>query len=263
LDQGVKAAYVTVLDQEPFLVHSGQLLATLEQDQSVNVEALIERRDGFNGEIKVSLEGFSAGREPATKSFDYQPITIKGNESRGNISVKAKLDSEVGARMMVLRADATVNGQPMTQYSAPFPVQTSEIPFMLTTTLKRVIVTALPSGSQSAANEAVFQVKANRRGGFTNEIALQLEGVPDGITATVDKVPAAAGEATIKLLASDKAAPTPKEIELKLTGTGTFNDKTYRFKPPAVALQVNAPEPVEVKTAEVTPEKETAATAAK
>jgi hypothetical protein len=263
MDQGVKAAYVTVLDQEPFLVHSGQLLATLEQDQSVNVEALIERRDGFNGEIKVSLEGFSAGREPATKSFDYQPITIKGNESRGNISVKAKLDSEVGARMMVLRADATVNGQPMTQYSAPFPVQTSEIPFMLTTTLKRVIVTALPSGSQSAANEAVFQVKANRRGGFTNEIALQLEGVPDGITATVDKVPAAAGEATIKLLASDKAAPTPKEIELKLTGTGTFKDKTYRFKPPAVALQVNAPEPVEVKTAEVKPEKETAATAAK
>jgi hypothetical protein len=263
MDRSVKAAYITVLDQAPFLIHNEQLLATLEQDQTANINALIERRDGFNGEVKVSLEGFSAGREPATRSFDYQPVTIKANESRGSISMKAKLDSEIGARMMVLRGDSTVNGQPVTQYSAPFPVQTSEIPFMLTTTLKRVVVTAVPPGSQSSANEAVFQVKADRRAGFKGEIALQLEGVPEGITATVDKIGESNGEATVKLLASDKAAPTPKEIELKLTGTGTFKDKTYRFKPPVIALQVNAPEPVEVKTAEVKPDKESAATATK
>jgi len=262
-DQAVKAAYITVLEQAPFLVHNGQLLANIEQDQTANIDALIERRDGFNGEIKVSLEGFSAGREPATKSFDFQPITIKENESRGSISVKTKLDSEIGARMVVLRGDSTQNGQPVTQYSAPFPVQTTEIPFMLTTTLKRVVVTAVPTGSQSSANEAVFQVKANRRAGYNGEITLQLEGVPEGISATVDKIAASAGEATVKLLASGKAAPTAKEIELKLTGVGTFNDKTYRFKPQPIALQINAPEPAEVKTAEVKPEKETAATAAK
>jgi hypothetical protein len=262
-DQPVKAAYITVLEQAPFLIHNAQLLATLEQDQTVNIDALIERRDGFNGEVKVSLEGFSAGREPATKSFDYQPITIKGNESRGSISAKAKLDSEIGARMMVLRGDTTANDQPVTQYSAPFPVQTTEIPFLLTTTLKRVVVTALPTAAQSSANEAVFLVKANRRSGFSNEIALQLEGVPQGITATVDKIGASTNEATIKLLASDKAEPTSKEIELKLTGIGTFKDKTYRFKPPVIGLQINAPEPAEVKTAEVKPEKETAANAAK
>jgi hypothetical protein len=262
-DQAVKAAYITILDQAPFLIHNAQLLANIEQDQTANIDALIERHDGFNGEIKVSLEGFCAGREPATKSFDYQPITIKGNESRGSLSVKTKLDSEIGARMMVLRGDSTVNGQPITQYSPPFPVQTTEIPFMLTTTLKRVVVTAVPTGSQSSANEAVFLVKANRRAGFDGEITLNLEGVPDGISASVDKIPASGGEATIKLLASDKVAPTAKEIELKLTGVGTFKDKTYRFKPQPIALQVNAPEPAEVKTAEVKPEKETAATAAK
>jgi hypothetical protein len=263
MDQPVKAAYITVLDQAPFLIHNGELLAALEQDQSVNIDALIERRDGFNGDVKVSLEGFSAGREPATRSFDYQPVTIKANESRGSISMKAKLDSEIGARMMVLRGDATVNGQPVTQYSAPFPVQTSEIPFMLTTTLKRLVVTAVPPGSQSSANEAVFQVKANRRAGFKGEITLQLEGVPDGISATVDKIGESNGEATVKLLASDKVAPTTKEIELKLTGVAVFKDKTYRFKPPAIALQINAPEPAEIKTAEVKSEKETAANAAK
>jgi hypothetical protein len=239
-DQRVKSAYVTVLDQAPFLIHSGNLLATIEQDQSVNLEALVERSEGFDGEVKVSMEGFSAGREPATKSFDYQPITIKGNESRGNISAKAKLDSEIGARMVVLRGDATVNGQPVTEYGAPFPVATTEIPFMLTTTMKRVVVTAVPPGAQSSANEAVFQVKANRRAGFNDEIALKLEGVPDGISATVDKIPGGAGEATVKLIASDKATPTTNEIHLNLTGVGVFKDKTYRFKPPAIGLQINA-----------------------
>jgi hypothetical protein len=261
-DRGVKAAYVTVLEEAPFLIHSGNLLATVEQDQSVNFETLIERRDGFNGEVKVSLEGFSAGREPATKSFEFQPITIKGNESRGAVSAKAKLDSEIGARMVVLRGDATVNGQAVTQYSAPFPVATSEIPFMLTTTLKRVVVTAVPAGSQSSANEAVFQVKANRRAGFNGEIELKLEGIPEGITATVEKIPASAGEATVKLLASEKVTPTTNEISLTFTGVGAFKEKTYRFKPPTVALQVNAPEPVEVKTAEVKTA-ETAASTAK
>jgi hypothetical protein len=261
-DRGVKAAYITVLEEAPFLIYSGNLLATVEQDQSMKLEALIERRDGFSGEIKVSLEGFSAGREPATKSFDFQPVTIKANESSGVISAKAKLDSEVGARMVVLRGDATINGQAVTQYSAPFPVATSEIPFMLTTTLKRVVVTAVPAGSQSAANEAVFQVKANRRAGFNGEIELKLEGIPEGISATVDKIPASGGEATVKLLASEKVVATTNEISLTLTGTGAFKDKTYRFKPPTIGLQVNAPEAVEVKTAEVKTA-ETAANTAK
>jgi hypothetical protein len=261
-DRGVKAAYITVLEQAPFLIYSGNLLATVEQDQSVNFEALIERREEFGGEIKVSLEGFSAGREPATKSFEFQPATIKANESRGVIAAKAKLDSEIGARMVVLRGDATVDGQPVTQYSAPFPVATSEIPFMLTTTLKKVVVTAVPAGSQSSANEAVFQVKVNRRAGFNGEIELKLEGVPEGITATVDRIPAAGGEAAVKLLATEKVAPTTNEISLTLTGVGAFKDKTYRFKPPTIALQVNAPEAVEVKTAEAKTA-ETAANSAK
>lgn len=250
-DRRVRAAYVTVIEEAPFLIHSASLLATVEQDQSMSIDALIERRNGFNGEVKVSLEGFSAGREPATKSFDFQPITIKGSDSRGTISAKAKTDSEIGARMMVLRGDATVNGQRVTQYSAPFPVATTEMPFLLTTQLKRIAVSALPPGSQSSANEAVLQVKANRRAGFNDEISLKLEGVPDGITATVDKIPTGGNETTIKLVASEKAAPTTKEIELNLTGVGVFRDKTYRFKPPAIALQVNAPEPTEIKTAEL------------
>jgi hypothetical protein len=245
-DRAVKQGFVTVLEPSPFLVHSGQLFATVEQDQTVNLEALVERQSGFAGEVKISLEGFSAGREPVTKSFDYQPITVKGNESRGNVAVKAKLDSEIGTRMMVFRGES---GDAV-QYSAPFPVATSQIPFVLTTTLKRVTLTAVAPGSQSSAGEAFFLVKADRRLGFEEEITLQIEGVPEGVAVTVEKMAKGAREATVKLVASEKAL-VGKDVPLTLTGVGTFKEKTYRFKPPTIALLVNAPEPTEVKTAEI------------
>jgi hypothetical protein len=79
---------------------------------------------------------------------------------------------------------------------------------------------------------------------------------------TADKIPAGAGEAPVKLVASDKAA-VGKEVDLTLTGVGTFRDKAYRFKPQAIKLIVNAPEPVEIKTAEVKSPAETSAGTAK
>jgi hypothetical protein len=247
-DRAVKQGFITVLESAPFLVHAGQLFATVEQDQTVNLEALVERQNGFAGEIKISLEGFSAGRDPVTRSFDYQPITLKGNESKGSVAVKAKLDSEIGARMMVLKGES---GESV-QYSAPFPVGTSQIPFVLTSTSKRVILTALAPGSQSSAGEAFFLVKADRRLGFDGEITLQVEGSLDGVSITAEKMAKDAKEATVKLVASDKAV-VGKETQLTITGVGTFNDKTYRFKPAPITLLVNAPEPAEVKTAEIAP----------
>jgi hypothetical protein len=245
-DRAVKQGYVTVVESAPLLVPAGQLFATVEQDQTVNLEALVERQNGFAGDVKISLEGFSAGRDPVTKSFDYQPITVKADQKRGAVAVKAKLDSEIGARMMVFKGE----GGGAVQYSAPFPVGTSQIPFVLTTTLKRVVLTAVPAGSSSSANEAFFLVKAERRLGFEDEITIQVEGVPEGVSVTADKMAKGSKEATVKLLTTDKAA-TGKEVQLTVTGVGNFKEKTYRFKPATIALIVNAPEPVEVKTAEV------------
>ncbi len=252
LDRPVAKAHITVLSEAPFMIYPGQLLATVEQDQTINLEALLERGKNFQGEVKISLEGFSAGREPVTKSFDYQPVAIKPNETRASIPVKARLDSEIGARMMVLRGDATVDGQAVTQFSTPFPVATSQIPFVLSTTLKRLTLTAVAPGGESSAGEGFFLVRAERRAGFGGEVTLQIEGVPEGITATAEKIAAGAGEATVKFVASEKA-PVGKETQLTITGVGVFNDKTYRFKPQTIALLVNAPEPAEVKTAAAKP----------
>jgi hypothetical protein len=169
---------------------------------------------------------------------------LKANEARAELKLKARPDSEIGTRPILVRAESSVDGQTFTQYSAALPLTIEQIPFVLSTTLKRLSVTALPPGSQSAAGEATFTVKAERRAGFSGEVNLALEGLPEGIIATVEKVPANAAETIVKLVATEKA-PSGQEFSLILTGSGVFNDRTYKYRPAEIKLSVNAPVPEE------------------
>jgi hypothetical protein len=239
-DKPVKEGFLTVMEQPPFTLELASLSALLEQGQSAPVEVMAQRRNGFTGEIELSAEGFSAGREPITQSLSLPQTAIKANESRAALNLQARLDSEIGTRLILIKGEAAVEGQKITQYSRALPVTVQEIPFVLSTTLRRLSVTALPTSSESAAREAVFSVRAGRRAGFTNEIALALEGLPDGVTATIDKVPANASETTVKLVATEKA-PVGKEFNLSIQGVGQFKDRTYRQKPGEIKLTINPP----------------------
>lgn len=240
-EKAVKAAFLTVLEAAPFTVASATLMSSIEQNESGTIDVLVERRNGAKGDIKITPEGFSAGREPISKSFEVQPLIIKADETRGTLSLKAKVDSEIGTRPIVLRAEAEAGGVTIAEYSTLVPVRTVQIPFALSTSLKNLVVTAVPSSSGSAAAEGVFTVKAERRGGFAGDIELKLEGVPEGVPATVTKIPGNANEATVKLVASEKA-PTGKDVQLTLTGTGMQNDRNYKFPAPPITLTINAPE---------------------
>ena len=91
-------------------------------------------------------------------------------------------------------------------------------------------------------------MKVARRGGFTNEVTFTLDGVPEGITANLEKIPANGSETTIKLVASEKA-PVGKEFTLTMTGAGLHNDRTFRQKTAPIALTVAAPAEEAVKAA--------------
>jgi len=83
-----------------------------------------------------------------------------------------------------------VNGQTNIQYTQTIPLTINQIPFALASSLPRLSVAALPPGSKSAAGEAVFSVKAERRAGFKGEIALSVEDCQDGVVAAFDKIAA-------------------------------------------------------------------------
>ncbi len=243
----VKQAYLSVLQAAPFRVDLATLNASLEQGQSATLDVLAERREGFNGEIKIFAEGFTAGRDPLSKSFTGGEAVIKSGGTLGQIPLQPKMDSEVGTRTIIVRGEALSDGQLITQYTQPMPISVSQYPLVLSSTLSRLSVTALPPGSTSAASEAETKIKVERRAGFNGELELALEGLPAGIKPEFPKIAAGASETTLKLVATDKA-PTGTNVNFTVVATGVFNDRTYKARTGPIALTVTAPEPVQIAT---------------
>jgi hypothetical protein len=166
---------------------------------------------------------------------------VKSQEASVRLEMKARFDSELGLRPVWVKGEALVEGATITQYSRTVPLRISAIPFVLSTTLKRLSVVALPAQSDSAAREAVFSVKANRRDGFSGEIVLAVEGAPEGIEVVAGKIPENGNETEIKLVAGE-AAPAGKEFTITVRGTGLFRDRNFRHAPEPLQLKVNFPE---------------------
>ncbi len=240
-DRSVKQAFLTVLAPAPFTLEASPLNIVLEQDQAATADILVQRQAGFLGDIKLTAEGFSAGRDPATRSLEIPVVILKAGELLAKVKLKARLDSEVGTRTMVFRGETSVSGLPLVEYSQAVPVTLAQFPFVLNPTLRRLSVTALPATVQSAAREAVCEVKVERRMGFKKEIQLTLEGVPEGITGSIESIPENGNEAVLKLVASEKA-PVGKQFTLQVSGAGLFNDRTSRQKAAPITLMVVASE---------------------
>lgn len=100
---------------------------TSKKDKTT-LQVLIQRAEGFEGDVKVSLEGFVTGRggngQPADigQSLDVKPITLKGKDTRGTLTISAKNTSQTGTRMVILRAESKVDGETIINDSKPFPL---------------------------------------------------------------------------------------------------------------------------------------------
>lgn len=246
-DQAAKQAYLTVLETGPFQIEATTLAASLEQGQSTTIEVFAQRRDGFAGDIGLVAEGFSAGREPLSKSFAGGKGAIKGTETLGQITLKPKMDSETGTRTIVVRGEATVDGRLVTQYTRPLPISVTQYPLVVSSTLSRLSVTVLPPDSSSAASEAETKIKVDRRAGFKGDVKLDLEGLPAGIQTELTKIPEGVAETTLKLVATDKA-PAGTNVTITVVGSGLFKDRTYKSRSGPITLTISAPEPVQVVT---------------
>jgi len=89
----------------------------------------LKRREGFTGDVTISLEGFTAGRDDKTKlpkatteSLDLKPVTLKGGQDSAVLSFKPKANCELGTRTILIRADAKVGAYAVVQYSRPIPL---------------------------------------------------------------------------------------------------------------------------------------------
>jgi hypothetical protein len=242
-DKAVRQGFITVLDEAPFAIELVTLSSGIEQNQASRIEVVAQRNEFFTGDIKLTAEGFSAGRDPITKSFDVREATLKGTDTAANVKLTAKTDAEIGTRTVVVKGEANDAGRSIVQYTRPVPVTVTEIPFVVSSTLSRLNVMALPTNSASAARQTETIIKLGRRSGFTNEVNLAVEGVPAGISMTLEKIPANGAETTLKLSATEKAPAGTNT--LTVVASGLHGDRNFKHRSGAITLIINVPEPTE------------------
>ncbi|MEX2215305.1 MAG: PPC domain-containing protein [Phycisphaeraceae bacterium] len=96
---------------------------TMKYNQSAKLAVDVSRAGGFMGDITVTAIGFATGRDPAgnfnviTKDLEVTPLVLKGEQTSGVLTLKAKDKSEFGTRSLVLQAEAMVDGQKVVTFS--------------------------------------------------------------------------------------------------------------------------------------------------
>ena len=234
--------FLSVLPALPFSVETVSPSLTLQQNGSGTVEVQVLRQPGFTGEVKVAAEDLSGVSIPA--------VTVPGDASRAVLSLSAAYNAEAAIRSLQVRAEAVVGGQSATTFAeGSVPVTVTPIPVFLTAMLPgspffrtdpvKLSVMALPASSDSPARLTEFVVKVERRS-FNGAIELRLEGLPEGVTATLEPLAEGSKMATIRLAASEKVAI--QEHTFSVVGTFTAGDRIWHQSTQKVTLHVTAPE---------------------
>jgi hypothetical protein len=68
-EKAFKQGFLSVLDTAPFTIDALTVGVGMDQLQSANIDAAINRQTGFTGDVKVTAVGFVGGREAITKSL--------------------------------------------------------------------------------------------------------------------------------------------------------------------------------------------------
>ena len=234
--------WLTVLPAAPFSVDVGQGSVLVEQSGRAEIDVVVTRAAGFEGEVKVVAEG--------VPGLNVPPLVLKGTATRGKLALNAAYNAAAGTRPMLVRAESTVDGQALGQ-AAPRIVEVTvrDMPLFATAMLPgspffrmdavKLSAVALPTNSASAANRTEFVVKVERRG-YEGEVTVALEGVPQGVLATVQPVAAKAREASVQLLVTDKAE-AGKEHKIGVALRFEHGDRIWRQKTEPVTLMIAAP----------------------
>ncbi len=100
--------------------------------KKTRLAAQVTRAAGFDGPVKISLEGFVSGRDgkgrPKTigGSIKAPAVTAEPGRRIVVLQLDATKNAELGTRNVVLRAEGKVGGETVVEYGLPFPLQVTK-----------------------------------------------------------------------------------------------------------------------------------------
>jgi hypothetical protein len=93
------------------------------RNQPVTIPVLLNRADGFKGDVTVTLEGYVPGNPKMTATqIKVTPLILNADSLFGLLTIQPAATAEFGTRMVVLKAEAKMGDEVITQYSPAFPL---------------------------------------------------------------------------------------------------------------------------------------------
>ena len=97
------------------------------RNQGGAIPVIVSRQGGFTGDVTVTLEGFSSGREgdgprPIERNLNFKPLTVAGSATFGTLGFQVDGGSQTGTRWSSCKAEAKVGNDTVVQYSPAFPL---------------------------------------------------------------------------------------------------------------------------------------------
>jgi hypothetical protein len=216
------------------------------------------RKDGFSGEIKLSLDDASPGE------LSLDGGIIQEGSDRVRLTLSASDKSNVGSFAPRLRGTAMIDGKSISHIAAPAEdlmqafiyqhlvprreqlvmVTKPGAPFSITPKLPAGGCLELPLGQ-----EVSFPVSVTRTKGFDGPIRVQLVDAPKGVTVSKGWIGAGKNTGYVSV-------QTDGTLEQKVRENLIFSGTMTLEKPnPVPAPSSSAPKPAEKKPADTTPAK--------
>lgn len=213
----------------------------------ITVTAL--RKDGFQGEINLSVEGLPPG-------FAASGAVLPAGQNEARLTITAPRDAamslfapvivgkaRIGDAETVRIADPTEEATQAFNYKHFIP--TKEYPVTLSEAPSFTLSINLPSKEPlnlRPEGEVQVPVKAFRKAGIQGEISLALNGAAAGITVKPAVIPADKDEVALAIGAAKDAAVGLRQ-NLILTGTLKTAKETTTGYAPAIPIQIVAKQP--------------------
>jgi len=93
------------------------------RNQPVAIPVLVNRTDGFKGDVTVTLEGYVPGAPKLIATqIKVTPLNLMADLSFGVLTIQPAAAAEFATRMVVLKAETKTGDEVITQYSPAFPL---------------------------------------------------------------------------------------------------------------------------------------------
>lgn len=217
---------VGVSQQGAELAVRGELKQPLVQGGTSELLVSIRRREGYTGDVAVTLVNPPSGLEAPS-------VTIPADSEQATLTLSAALDLTPGPRFILLQGSMPKQGakEPIL---ATFPLRLATLPWVELSVAEQQIDVS-PGGS------AELKIMLRRNGPRRSPIELSPGRTPRGVTVDPVTVPADAEHVALPIRAAGTARPSPIRRIIQLKPTATVDGRTLELPTLRFALKIVKP----------------------